>query len=467
MKNPLRSPFRRSLALLLSLLLCFSAAGAEEGGRVEGYTFSLNASLSLEEASASVRRHLQGYADLLDLITFRGSFYALPESGQWDLSLEILPKSGSAQPISLRFYNYAPCQILITSPLLGERPLLLSTDSLLAFAYKTYERLGLDMSGLVLLFPQVFDYATREIRYAFFRYLFDDFEKGHKASARSVNNYLGFLSENLSSESATFMDLVRLMETRSDYDETFRAEAVNFPEYLRAQVTKGSGLTYTVKKNSRTMSSKGKTFYTHTFSDAEERIDLAVPPTDSGFQPVLTFSSALKEGLTDADLSLGWISQNPAENQDLFSVNCSARSLPLSWPAPARATADLSLSGSLLPSLRLQGTLESGADGRLSLSVKNPAGSPGAAGGMEIRVSGEIVPAALEKKAMSSAEFESAVDILRVNDVTLSEWVSGVLRPSLLLNLLDFLAAVPASTYQTVMNDLTESGVLTTLFPVY
>ncbi len=460
MKNRIHVLFRRGLTMLLALMFCLSAASAEvETCRVQGVRFSLQLSLNTDDIRPTDRVRLQGYADLLSSVTFQGTFFAWPEKDQLDLQLEIIPVDSSASPVTLHLYNTTN-QLLMSSPVLGSRPVLFSTDSLLSFAVKTHEHLGVNLQYLVLLSPTAYEFASRELRESWNRHI-NTASGSRKISAKETTAFIDEFAVLLAREDSTINALVDALEICSGYDETVENEIQSLPDYLLNTVTKGKGLTCTVKDGTETWASGKTTLYTRTVTDTGETVLLSLPPTPGGFRPTWSVVSETLDGKTGTDLVLGWLSDNPEEYKDIFKLLLSARGFPAVWPMASDASAEVSLTGSLFPRIYLNVSLRSEADGSIQMDIKSSPESE-LFGGADLTVNGKVTVDEFEARTWEEEIVSSAIDVLRTNDVTLTAWVRSILRPAV-TNLLGFLAGIPASTYQSVLDDLEETGVLNTL----
>ncbi len=496
MRNHFRLFSRRALSLLLALLFCASGFpvkgpgalaeeasgegipgaavpgvvfgalsvfdGATETAAVTGYTFTLKPSLEIQDVQPTARARMKGYADLLDAISLRGSFCAWPERKYFDLRLEIIPEEKNAEPVSLRFYN-TQTRLMMTSPLLGDRPVLFSTDNLLAFAFKTYEHLGLNLHYPVLLLPCAYDFAFRYVLLLWDEYIASP-RKTHTVSSDTLRSYADTLAGFLGEDGSNLSALVKVLGICEGYDENVEAEIMNMPSYLLDTAAHGGKLKYVLKKGSEEWISGKETLYTRTFSDGSETISLNLPATENGFRPSLSLSSVTREDRISSELSFGWLSGDPDLAEDIFSVSLSAKDLPARWPMACSGGAELSLTGSLFPMLRVGASLNSDEQGNLELKIKNAAGSY-LAGGTVLTLTGTVLPSEFTVQTCSGTEVRSAVDILVSNDVTLNAWIRGIM-PIAASRILNFLAVVPASTYQSILDDLTETGVLSLLFGV-
>ncbi len=501
MKNPAVFSARRVLSLLLALLLCFSCTQAEDGAAaadtradpktelprgadagipalcagalsavdgtsetavVRGYTFNLKLAMDTSEVQPTARSRMKGYADLLDTVTLRGSLYTWPERHFFDLSLQIVPEDTKTAPISLRFFNTGT-KMMMSSPLLGDQPVLFSTDNLLAFAFKTYEHLGLNLQYLVLLCPCSYEFAFRYLRDSWKTHIASS-PDSHTVEAGDIESFANAIARFSEEEGSNLSALLKVLGICEGYDENAEGEIMNLPAYITETVTGGGGLECIVKQGSEEWRCDGKTIYSRTFSDTEENISTDLPPTEIGFRPAFSLKSRIREDKISSDLSFGWLSEDPDSMPDLFSFSLSSKDHPARWPMETNASADLSLTGSLFPAVRMSAALTSDAEGNLELKIKNAADSY-FVGGTVLTVTGSVVPAESKVVTCSGSDLRSAVDILVSNDVTLNAWISGVL-PSAAPQLLDFLAAVPASAYQSILDELTETGVLSTLFGV-
>ncbi len=460
MISDLRVLSRRALALLLSLMILgltpALAAPKTEKATLPGFSFSLKLGLDLSGVSPVERDRLRGYADFLDSMTFEGTWYAWPEKHQIDLSLNIIPENSSGSPLYLHIYG-PESDLMLASPVLGDRPLHFFCDSLLAFSVKAHEHMGLNLQYLVLLYPHVYEFATRVINYSWVDDILKPFGS-HEVSAEKVRTFTKKLEENLTDDASPVASLIDVLEICEGYDEVLISEVMNLPHYLQKNVCHDAGVDIEITDSSETWSCEGKNLYEMKKTASGETVKLSLPDTDTGFRPHFSLQTETDGGLTDVDLSAGWLSQDPDEKEDLVSLVISGRRLPAAWPVETESEFSLALTGSLFPRVLLEGSLNSKPDGRVSVKIKSPAGSELAAGAV-LTAEGTVLSETFQARTYTEEEMAACMDILRVNDVTLAAWVQEVL-PYAVEGLLGFLVGVPASTYQSVMDDLTDSGVL-------
>ena len=152
---------KRFFALLTALVLfvcMFSASGAEDAEAAYSYDFDLRFTMNADPFPARVRSHMQGYADLLNMIELKGNLTCCPADNSIDLTAEIIPVTNPGAAISFRLYGI-PEHICLTSPLLGNETVWFQNDGLMEFSFKTWNNLRIPLQYITLLYPYVTENA--------------------------------------------------------------------------------------------------------------------------------------------------------------------------------------------------------------------------------------------------------------------------------------------------------------------
>lgn len=430
-------------------------AAAEETAPVTGYDFDLRFQLNREGLSSVRDKRLLGYADLLDALSFHGSFFYDRDSRAVDFSLDILPDDPDAEPLRLRFFGY-PETLMLTASFLGTETVLFSNISLLEFVNKTREHLGLNLQYAALLYPYVYEYALQTVIHRWNR-TFRKKSESRMITAKSVKTFAATL-ERACTEQKETETLINSLCLTGDYAETIRAEISGLSAWLLNDITRGKGVKIRLSSGSEIWSAGNKAFFTRKFSDTDETIATNLPPTPGGYQPAFSFSNHRQEEKADLDLYIGWTRNG---EDDLLSFRFTGSELPQSWPADASAEGEISLLGALYPNFAFGFGLLSDASGQFRLQLKKPSGSENA-GEVFFIAEGTLIPRESPIRKYTEEEMASCVDILRVNDVTLAEFTNRI-KGTAVKELVRFLVGVPASSCQSVLDDLTDTGILNML----
>jgi hypothetical protein len=106
-------------ALALALILLFGSFACAEGEpEIFSCDFDLRFHLNTEVFPFRDREEMQGWADLMDLLEFRGNLSWCPETESTDLRMKIIPRTNPKAAVSFRMWGI-PIMHRVSSPLLG------------------------------------------------------------------------------------------------------------------------------------------------------------------------------------------------------------------------------------------------------------------------------------------------------------------------------------------------------------
>ena len=100
-------PVKRFLALLLILVISVSVASslAEDTASVCSYDFDFRFRMNADVFPARIRSHMQGYADLLNVLELKGNITFSPSTNSMDLNAQIIPVTNPDAAISFRLFE--------------------------------------------------------------------------------------------------------------------------------------------------------------------------------------------------------------------------------------------------------------------------------------------------------------------------------------------------------------------------
>ena len=443
-----------ALCLLLSPLSGLGEEDAPFAARTSAFEFTLK--IHPDAFSPALRERLEGYGALLDALIFRGSWTYAPAEEYFSLKLSFVPRDRDAQPMDFLLEGKQD-KMLVTSPLLGGVPLLLSNDSLLEFGAKTYEHLGVPLQYPALFLPHSWKYSFRRLQYAW-----RTAQSSIESEGRITSDQVDVLAKDWNwhlNNNPNLQVFINSLGLDTGYDETVQAVFHEIPEYIRAKIAAGGDITVVRRPDLETWSSAAAgTFYTRTSSENRESYEVSLPRMDQGILPFFSFSRVRSGSSQSGQLRIG-LTRIDGADQDLLSLHASAASLPVSWPHEGSSLVNVSLTGGLFPNVGFSAFLNAERDGRFSLEIRKPS-SGGEPGPAMITAEGFLDPPAdTLLSPPPKEEYDSAVDILRVNDVTLAEFLPRVM-PSIMKGAFRFLVGIPTSACQALLDDLTDSGIL-------
>ena len=462
---------KRLLALLLVLVLCLSASGlsvADESPAVYSYDFDLRFHMNADVFPARERNHMQGYADLMNMLELKGNITYCPSTKSFDMNADIIPVTNPEAAISFRLYGTKE-YVGLTSPLLGNETICFLNLVMMEFAFKTWSNLHFPLQYLALLYPYVTESA--------FEGMVSDWTRRFGSICESTD----FSPEELSALSAdwtsTIHDDSRLkwwvysLSLPIKNGNVMETELFHAPDFL-LKFADGGGLKVIVDDRSETwtndhgvvlfsrISENGLTEWS-LFPGAES----SVTETDNGYLPRIHVRSVTENGLRSFSAEGSYnLSESSSSNrlslpESLFSVSLDMNNWPAVWPVNTSFDASLKIGGIIYPNITVSIRGNSTAGGDLSLTLSEPVEENGTE--MEVfSCSGTIIPVSTSLVPdYSFDDFRSTLAVFNVNDDLMNDFVRRIRRP-LFFGILNFLNELPARACQSVMDDLENYGVL-------
>lgn len=183
-----------------------------------------------------------------------------------------------------------------------------------------------------------------------------------------------------------------------------------------------------------------------------------LPVTASGYKPYGSWERTEFEDTFHFDVQAYYRSAS-GQGDDLLTFRAYGDNLPAVWPAETDFNAHLFLMGSVFPNIALSVDGACHQDGSFSVGLFKPI-VPGVETTEIFRVEGTAVqtdPAELAD--FDPGEWMFYRNVLSLNDSSMGQFVENVARP-LIRGALRFLVDVPVSFCQSLMDDLTDSGIL-------
>lgn len=448
---------KRILSLLILLALIFALpvySSGESLPAVYSYDFSLRFHLNADAFPVRLRSHMQGYADLFDLIEIRGNIAWCPDYQSMDLNAEIIPVTNPDASISFRLFG-VPENMCLTSPLLGHETIWFANYVLMEFALKTWNNLHIPLQYPVLLYPYATENAFSRLASVW------SAEIGRPAKSTSVSyntlrSVSGQWNELLQTDSRLIY-WISGVSAPSFCQAVLEEEFFRLPDFLLNQVALNDRLTVSVQGSTETWTNKNREIlFTRTSDGLSDSWTLSLPATAGGYVPYMTCTSESENGLFFLSASGSY--QIPG-GENLLSFTARLDSFPLSFPADAAFSASCSVSGSLLPGFDLTIHAESSQNGDFRLTLSQPV-DQSAEPVVIFTGAGRFVPVeASSVPFFTQEELTSYISVFSVNDQTMSDFVHKIGRP-LFFGILNFLNEVPARACQSVMDDLEDYGVL-------
>ena len=468
----------RFLCLLLSLLLLlttFPAIGesvdpAEGTEELWSKDFSIRMELNPEAFPASRVRRLRGYADLLAVVEIRGNLTCDPTNGRIDLNARVIPDGREDVAISFRLYGNADWLVL-HSPLLGDEDIFLNMASTMPFASKAWSYLEMPVNYLSLAYPHNWEMAFAGFGNAWMKYVKKVTKT--KAVAYSTLTKVAAAWENVVQHDSYLNSWIAAVTASNEGAGVLQDEFDHLPDYLLQTVALGQDLQVTrKKKNSTWQNADGTVICTETVTGSPTGWTLNLPETAGGYIPTASLERTDHEdGTHNLLVRADYTATDRAETADLGHFYLDARSIPASFPTTNEFEIHLTVSGVLFPRLNIRLNGQTTEAGDIHLTLRRL-----------VRLAGDVDPVSLDTMyeetdpvltvtgKLTPAEPAGPIpfdpetwftwfDLLSINDESLAAFTQRISGP-LLEGLMEFIAATPVTFGQSMMDDLTDYGLL-------
>ena len=503
---------KRLFCFLLILVLCFSFAHAEEAAPAPTalrYDLDLTFSLNPDAFPARSRSRARGYAELLGVLELRGDLTICEKTQSFDLNAELFFRNKPEVSIPFRFYG-VPSMLFLTSPIIADETLLFLMASLAEFAIKAKKNLETQLPVFALLYPYVYEYNFRNVIDAWNQYT-GPAGKSRKISAENISKLCDTLTELLETDSSLGVWISTLYSVCSA-PEAVEAEIQGIPSYLRDFVSAGKPLTVKVGDGSETWeNAAGRVLFSRRQTDQSLTWSLDLPQDENRYAPRLSFTSSTGEGGLDFNMEGSLVrgkavlpseideessetdgksaeyaeeyaedyseeyapvtgsedSEGEYESEEdaqwpetLFLFSASGSSIPTVFPCDSSFSLAASVQGKLYPNFDLLIRGETKKDGTVSVSLCQP--QENADPLPLLTCSGSVMPGTAETVPdfnYSNEGLYGNYNFFSFSEYYVAKFKAAVTK-SLLKGLLDFVAEAPTSACQSILDDLTDAGVI-------
>lgn len=452
-----------SLALTCLLLAAGLPARAEDPGTEAGmgYHFDFTVRLNTEALSPALREHAQGYADLLESLRFEGS-YAWSLSHQiFDLHFTIQPTSQRARPIS--FYLHGAEDLMyLNSSLLGEKVIVLNNQSMLEFCTKMYNHMGLPLQHLAYLVPYTYKFNLA-LPAADWITMKDHADASGVIPTDMVRHVESGWTHRLKTDPPTqvFFSSVGL---GSGHEEDFQAVVSELPGYFWEEVAQEQPIQILRDEDRRQEIWRAACgdFLELIQGEEYQEIELTLPPMKTGYKPAV-FGVRFVDGSWQSARLFAQLLSTEEDEEDLFDLQASYTSLPMSWPANCQSLINLSLKGGLVPNFGASVYLTGEEDGHFTARIRKPSPEDDP-GKTMLTVDGFLQPLEgdVQVRSFTLEDGKGGLELFNSNDASFGPFIAEAIEPAL-KGALEFLVGIPASACQTMIDDLQEAGVLAVL----
>lgn len=449
-----------SALMMVCLLLGGLSAGAEETYTLSAkeYDFDFTLKLFPEAFPENLREKARGYAEFLGALRWKGSFLKATGEDYYDLRLSVIPVSQPDGAIDFRIHGPQD-PMLVHSSLFGDRIIQLSTFSLLNFCNKMAEHLGIPLQYVGLAYPYSWLFSLK-LPIADWQYMMEKEENG--VIAAEWVSYLWNCWWWRIYDNEPVKILVDALCKNTEAENAFRAVVNEIPDYFAKDFARERALHIRREARQTTWANdEGEVFFRKYDEGGNSGMELTMPRMKTGYLPVFSLESSEENGWRSTRLKAGLLG---GENQqDLLNLKMSLIAFPTVWPADCWSLLSLDLTGTLLPNLGVSCYLEGEKSGRFRLEIRKPTVEM-EPGQIMLTVEGELTPREELSEITAYAEIpqERTLDLLVSNDTEIQAYLPG-LTGTMAKGLLRFLAGIPTSACQTVMDDLEELGVFSAL----
>ena len=433
-------------------------AGEEEEVRMlpgAGYEFDFTMRVHPDSFSGSLKNNMQGYADLLEALRFRGSCSWALSGESFDLNLSVIPVSYSEGAVEI-WLRGAEDLMYLSSNLFGWKTIKLDNYSLLPFCNKMSEHLGgIPLHYLALAVPYTWKYGVWLPLRDWNGMVSKEDENG-VIPAEAVQ-YLWDCWWWRTEDDEPLKLLVDALCKGNDAEDAFRGFVNEIPDFFIREVAKDQEIRIQREEGKTVWRTASGDLYVKKETEQESSEEVILPWMKIGYHPVYSFKTFRENHSVSGGIRAQILGAEGL--QDLVNLEASFVAFPETWPADCYSLLSLNLTGGLLPNVGLSCYMAGEENGHARVVVRKPTvdGEPGAE---MLTLEGEVLPL---REDVLVREFriedgEEALPLLTSNDVDIQGFLPDLVQP-MLEGMLKFLIGIPTSACQAIMDDLTELGV--------
>lgn len=439
------------LAVFFILISSFPCAICETTHK--GFSFSADFHMDKDSFHGENKTLLKGIADLLNILELEGTVSLAEGSDLFCLDFRIIPNKNEAASVPFRISG-KPARFYISSPAFGQTVLVIKSNALLEFTVKAHEHIGLPLQHITLLFPYVHKNAFHRIRWSWnkvFSANKDDDSIDSDRIAWLINDWTGLLDK-----SRDLRFWTEAMGLDNGLDDILQSEIDDLPAYI-SEITNGKQIDIHSDKNARIWSCDEKNLFTKNTDGNKTHSLLSLSATPLGHIPV--FESFYETDNNKMSFQITGGIRNNENNTYAILCELSATGLPTVWPTDSNGEITVSLSGENFYNIGLQMHFDAQSSGDYHMVFSYPSDHS------ELL---EIKGAVTERAGLPAPvlhndnDFPSLINPCSINETLLSQTMESILNP-FIKYALPFLAEVPVSSCQSLMDYLTDSGLLDTI----
>lgn len=447
---------KKLLAMLLILIMLPLSALAEEQNPVTAFDFDLTCDLLWEAFPEEIREQIHGYADLLEKTRITGTAaFALGGNHSFDVQMTVSVTDRKTAFLPLHFFGNEEDHILyFSSPVINNERFYVEPHGLMVITTKMYDYFDFPFYDWILMLPGYWDVATAAVRESFARLVAEADPEG-VISNDAVMKWAAGMAE-LYRENEPFEFLLKGIGVGADFDSGLRDELDGLENYVSALLGDGDMKIFFSDGVS------GVSVGDHTVFDAEKdpegknRWHCELPTTPKyGYAFFFDGETAGDETKTDLQARIRIDGEEPGSVLDL---TVRAEGFPKQLPFRNDFSLLVDMKGNLKGNgnTRMTGTVE----GELCrLEVEHS--FDGSADRQKVFTCDiRIAPRAdIPAPEYGAETWLGSYYLLDQNETTLGELEARIAMP-MIKTLLPILVETPASACKSIMDFLTEHGII-------
>ncbi len=466
------------LAVIFLLRCCPARAKEPESFTpATGFDFSVTACLDPQALSAEDPLAVLGWADLLDALRLEGRILLAEDGDGLQIDASLIPVSRPEAAIPFRLAGI-PTHLVLTSPLLGDVKIFFNNAALIDFGLKAYQHFQLPLPIVTTFLPLCLRMAWYGVQSAWDKAI-GPVGQSCDLSSEAFEAFAEALSALYSEDHDLRSWLASLLCLSTDRD-ALQLLLDRIPDYwINTLIQKRTVHVDVAADGSQTWRlQEGEVFYQYTRLKEGFSARTALPQADNGCQPA--FSCAVRP---DPAAEKGTFSLELRETGSAASLDLKAEAeWPLLWPVQGEFSGLLRQQGTMFPSFGWSFRLTAEESGSFVLSVMNEsaagqasrdASDPAAASSGNtsaenkspdtqewLRVSGYCTPLSGQRIPQYTAGWAMQyINIFSVNESNMHQLIPNFTE-EMIRHWLSFLAEIPASSWQQLLDDLSNRGII-------
>ena len=367
-----------SFFLSLVMMFCFISFSSSEEADVYSYDFDLFMHLNIEAFPDDMRSRMDGYAELINMLEFKGNLTFTGDRHSFDLNLEIIPLTNPDASLSFRFFGL-PEFVGVSSDLFGDETIWLNNLLLMEFSYKTWNNLQIPMQYIALLYPYVYRSAFAQTVNAWNNRIgFPDCNT--VISSQAIQEVSSLWSDIMQNDSRLIY-WIAAVSALSDDHGAMESEFAALPDYLLHRIADDGDLIVSFDDDSEEWKNRNQEVLFYRSHIGNETVwRLSLPETENGYLPRFSFYSTTSGQAVTLKLDGSYRRQSDPDHslrkdslpESLLDFSLSVDSFPSVWPCDSSFSAGLYLDSMILPQFYFLCEGSGSPDGSFSVHLLKP-----------------------------------------------------------------------------------------------